>query len=457
MEKRTFRENSVIFEPTQEKAIDNGDLENSRPNIPTPDRIPKGVNLKHLPENILKSGAVNTLIQQNEDLLARLSIHMRRYAKLEEELEDQTQEIHRLPINESVLKDQVLIVERKAELIEERTQDTRTENENLRRDVQLLETRYSELYSRSKEQIEGLRQEKELYRKRSERLARYRHRILKISSEIRSELSKARFHSQKTEAEYAVLNESFQALRQRMAASAEHIQNQEKEHQSQIAQLTESYENRLTTLEQMLSESHGKIQSLELDCANIQEIEESKVQLENKIILLERKSSDSKSDFEKQLHEIQLQMRTFREEAKERTFENQQLINDKAELDEALTKAEARCEDLNNQVESLQVVWSKNNSLLEQEKEKNNSLQKLNQQVSLSLNEARQDIKRLKEAQETARLKNADLIRSLESQIRGLVKKNSDSADSESATVDPQRLARIESLIAEVQSGMTDC
>ena len=150
-------------------------------------------------------------------------------------------------------------------------------------------------------------------------------------------------------------------------------------------------------------------------------------------------------------------MRTFREEAKERTFENQQLINDKAELDEALTKAEARCEDLNNQVESLQVVWSKNNSLLEQEKEKNNSLQKLNQQVSLSLNEARQDIKRLKEAQETARLKNADLIRSLESQIRGLVKKNSDSADSESATVDPQSLARIESLIAEVQSGMTDC
>jgi predicted nucleic acid-binding Zn-ribbon protein len=147
--------------------------------VPTPDQVPKPVNLKHLPESILKSGAVNTLIQQNEDLLSRLSIHLRRYAKLEEELEARSQEIHRLTANESHWKDQVLIVERKAELIEERTKDTRTENENLRRDVQLLETRYSELYARSKEQIEGLRNEKELYRKKSERLARYRHRIFK--------------------------------------------------------------------------------------------------------------------------------------------------------------------------------------------------------------------------------------------------------------------------------------
>ncbi|MEO0335497.1 MAG: hypothetical protein AAF202_03840, partial [Pseudomonadota bacterium] len=422
-----------------------------------PNEVPKAMNLQHLPENILKSGAVNTLIQQNEDLLSRLSIHLRRYAKLEEDLEARDKEIHRLASNESHLKDQILIVERKAELIEDRTSDTRTDNENLRRDVQLLETRYSELYARSKEQIENLRIEKETYRKKSERLARYRHRILRISSEIRSELSKARFNSQKLEAEYAVLSESFQALRQRMAASAEHIQAQEKIHQSNIASLTEEYETRLTNLERLSQEKSTRILALENEIGQIAELEETKIQVENQLILAQRKAADAKTDFETQIHEIQLKMRTFREEAKERTLENQQIIEERDELSQKLQTAQEKCEDLGNQVESLQVVWSKNNSSLEQEKDKNNSLQKLNQQVSLSLNEARQDIKRLKEAQETAKLKNADLIRSLESQIRNLIKKGQSEDPDTPREVDAESLKRIEGLIAEVQSGMTDC
>jgi chromosome segregation ATPase len=253
------------------------------------------------------------------------------------------------------------------------------------------------------------------------------------------------------------LNESFQALRQRMAASAQHIQNQEKEHQSNIAHLTEEYESRLTELERTSQEKSHKIEALEYETMRMGAVEESKVQLENQLILLERKASDSKSEFEEQIHQIQVKMKTFREEAKQRTFENQKLIEEREDLVEKLKSSEFRTTDLENQIESLQVVWAKNNSLLEQEKEKNASLQKLNQQVSLSLNEARQDIKRLKENLDTSRLKNSDLIRSLESQIRTLIKQQSAEESDAPNSIDKDSLIRIESLIAEVQSGMTDC
>ena len=50
-------------------------------NIPTPNQIPVPLDLSELPDHILRSGAVEALTNQNEDLMARLSVVLRKTSK----------------------------------------------------------------------------------------------------------------------------------------------------------------------------------------------------------------------------------------------------------------------------------------------------------------------------------------------------------------------------------------
>ena len=43
-------------------------------NVPLPNQVPVGLDFSQIPQNIIKSGVVDALISQNDDLMSRLGI-----------------------------------------------------------------------------------------------------------------------------------------------------------------------------------------------------------------------------------------------------------------------------------------------------------------------------------------------------------------------------------------------
>ena len=76
--------------------FESGKAEPMLSHIPVPSQLPTALELDQLPDHVLRSGAVEALIQQNDDLMARLRVTLRRISVYEERLhrsESERQEI----------------------------------------------------------------------------------------------------------------------------------------------------------------------------------------------------------------------------------------------------------------------------------------------------------------------------------------------------------------------------
>ncbi len=78
----------MSFEPEVLIPVPRKERERSRDviPIPLPNELPAALNLQHLPSQVLHSSTVETLIGQNEDLMARLKVNLRRNSLLEQKL-----------------------------------------------------------------------------------------------------------------------------------------------------------------------------------------------------------------------------------------------------------------------------------------------------------------------------------------------------------------------------------
>src|ERR1700688_1060347 len=88
--------------------IDDGVHELDFTSVKTPDQIPDRISHSHLPDSVLRSTAMEAVIQQNDDLLARLSVSLRRINGLEEKLKDSMAEANMHRERHENLKDQLL-------------------------------------------------------------------------------------------------------------------------------------------------------------------------------------------------------------------------------------------------------------------------------------------------------------------------------------------------------------
>ncbi|MBK7842541.1 MAG: hypothetical protein IPJ71_02425 [Bdellovibrionales bacterium] len=84
--------------------------------IPLPTHLPLKLDLSALPENVQKSGAIDSLIRQNEDLMARLNVALRRHSILEEQAGKFENTLKQLQDRNEALADQVLVYREKDRL-----------------------------------------------------------------------------------------------------------------------------------------------------------------------------------------------------------------------------------------------------------------------------------------------------------------------------------------------------
>ena len=428
-------------------------IENAVKNFPVPNQLPTIPDLSHLPEDILRSSTVETLIHQNEDLLSRLSISLRRASQWEEKLNQLEKKNRILEHKLGNLDDQLLIYKQKDDVIQGTYQKYETQIADLKKDLRLFETQYTELYSTSNQKSTDQKDKILQLSKRIARFSRYRKRIQKVSENFRGHFAdvleeKIRLQNQLTE-----IKESQRTLKQTMSSMVERIQQQEKEHKIEIGELTQTYEKQINNSQIAQAELNEEIAELRCEILKFENTEDKIIEVENQLLSQERKMQSQKEQSASEIQTLQEQLSEYRGQAKSRAIEIERLSGDHAEQAEKLEAFQDENAALKEQVESLQVLWRDNNLELEKANEKNESLQKLNQQISLSLNEARRALTEERNKKEIYSFQTKEKMRELEMQI-GQLSRQSAQTQPDHSEIQPQIIHHIEKLIAEVQSGV---
>ena len=120
-----------------------GSMEPSQ--IPTPDQVPAPINLDSLPEVALKSSALESLIQQNQDLSSRLRILLKRMNANEQVMTEQEQLIQIQLRKISNYEEKISIVEEKDASWESRHKELLKDLAETRSKLLKAEKQYYEL------------------------------------------------------------------------------------------------------------------------------------------------------------------------------------------------------------------------------------------------------------------------------------------------------------------------
>lgn len=433
--------------------------------VPIPTQLPVKPDLSALPEQIQRSGAVEALIQQNEDLMARLSVAIRRSALVEDKMGKYESAIQQLKDRNEVLADQVLVHREKDRLQGNSRKKYEKQIREYRENIALLEVQYAEYFATSKERQRSLSSNMDQLSRRLGRHLRYRARIQRISRQMRKDLQ-GQVHQLSGENQRLVgrLQQEeirLHEVREKLSETIDHIQRQAQESETNQRQLVENYENQFSDLKIQLKQNQDHIVELEVRVEDYEKLYEEKVSLQNKLVAVQRSAEEKEEEFNSEVRRLQVDLANFRREAKEKTLELDRLtqasIQEISDLEE-LRQAKTRLED---QVESLQCLWRDTNNQLELQSEKNKALQKLNQQLSTSLNERRKEVENLRGQMDSHGFRASDKIRDLQGQVKALGETNiklqeeNESTRSDEISSRREAIDRIQSLMAEIQSGFS--
>ena len=452
MEKESFHEAPGADAPD---SVTDNDIQEFVSQLPVPNQLPQTPDLSHLPADILRSSTVETLIHQNEDLLSRLSLSLRRNSSLEENICQLEKKNRILAHKHSNLEDQIYVYKKKDDLIEGKYTKYEERISELKKDLKLFETQYTELYSTSQSRVADFKSRLALFSKRIGRYSRFKKRAIRIYKELKASHLELRQDHSRLLTEVATLTETGKAMKKNMAAAVERIQQMEKDHQRALAELTSSYEDQLQDKQKTTEIQSQEISALTDDLEKAKKVYESNVELENQVVHLERKISDQKAGFSTEIEELQAQLQEQRQLAKQKVLEVHTLEEQISEAREVRDVTLNENQRLTDQVESLQTLWRNNNEKLESLQQKYTSLQKLNQQISITLNDTRKALQNERDQKETLNFRTKDKIDQLESQVHLLsTQVREDSGSTELSRIKPQVIDHLQSLIAEVQSGV---
>lgn len=331
--------------------------------IPLPSELPKGIDFKDLPSNAIKSSTLDGLISQNEDLMARLSIALRRINEIEDNTSRFEQENQALRTRVQTLRDQFLIVQEKEKMSSSRASQLHDESTRLREQLEKLEKHYADLFVQTQSFQRSMRH-----------LERYRARVRKAAPPI-----------------------------QRLARIAVKLEK-------------EIVESR-TRLQNQLNDARNEIESLRGKAFERDRLFEEKIKIENDRLYDQRQFVMLREEAQKTIETLESENANMRVQIKELLIDNESKTQQLNQLQTEVPHLQDQIRQLSEQVESLQALWSHKQKEFEHSEEKNKSLQKLNQTISLTINQQRKQIQRLESELETEQFTAQEKIKVLQTEI----------------------------------------
>ncbi|MBX2986549.1 MAG: hypothetical protein KF802_01510 [Bdellovibrionaceae bacterium] len=343
--------------------------------IPLPDELPAPASRRDLPKDILKSSTVENLISQNEDLMARLKVALRRLSVLEDENHRVLRESENLRHQASVAEDQRLVLKEKDRAWKGKTDELQQQKDLLAEKNRALESRLNA-------------QEAEL-----ERLRRFQD---KVEGRIKPHLVQLKEYAKdlegrlaRQENEVARRDASIQDLRHQIIEVTKNSRQQVEIAESRTHELIESYEKSIEDLREQLSVSQSVRQDLELRSARLRRTEQRCDELENECIELRRSKEELSQRFGSECQRLMDQGEESSRESAKLKIENEDLRAKVLDDHGRIQHLEKQSLDLQAQLESLRYLWTSRNDENERLKLSLSALEKINLDLSSKLQELR--------------------------------------------------------------------
>ncbi len=350
---------------------------NSMP-IPLPLEIPSPPNLSQLPAHILHSGTVETLIGQNEDLMARLKVNIRRNSILEQQIMEQDRQAAELKHTQSTLIAQYQILQEKDASLRDRSQsfdlktaELQSEIASLQDLILLMETKVSAAEERRDELHAGLKFERS-YRRRIR--AWVRPLINKLGEQLHESRTKNVFLDRQLSTREAVIGD----LRERLSQTVSQMQDMQVAANRSQSQLVESYEARLSQAESESAKAKTELTFMREKAKRLEEAVASEAVAKNLVIALERKTAD-----------VENQVQAYKAEAKKLAAEALSANQDRDRMSLKSTQALEELGRAQDQFESLQAIWTETQKKLDASQMQQDALNKLNQELARQLKNER--------------------------------------------------------------------
>lgn len=414
--------------------------------------LPVKIDYKAIPENVLRSDVIETLISQNEDLMSRLTVALRRAALLDEKVTDARTESQRYKAKYANLTDQVLVLREQAKVLSERliqgesrsVKDGRSFLE-LQEHLRIVEIRYAELYTQTQEKQFQNEKKFEALNRQIRRFTKYRVNIRAALQRFKQEL--ALLHSKRTQQEAQHLS-----LKSNLEETTAYITQQSKEHKTQLSELTDSYERQIKDLQaenQMLVIQNTTLgeRAQEMD-----RLYNEKVRLENELIIAERREEEAQIQNAAEISDLQKSLARFRSDAKELAVELDSKLKELESKNAALEAAEKDKKESLDQVETLQLLWRDQQAQIDKLTNQKDSLQKLNKELSVSINEYRREVRELKEKIDAENLKRIESEKLNDETIKKIKFEMTNKKNNDEPVTTPAEVVREDMITPEIMS-----
>jgi chromosome segregation ATPase len=338
---------------------------------PLPIEIPPPPDLSQLPVHILHSGTVETLIGQNEDLMARLKVNVRRNSVLEQQIYQQEQINAELGRANGSLMSQLQVFQEKDRMWRDKSAKIDGQQEGMKGELEMLRAKL-----RASEERNVSLKRAGVFRRRVQRWVRPMIDRL-IAKSKADQAAKSRSD--------ALVSE----LRTRVSDLVQHTQGMQNQFSKDQAKLVEQYELKYKFLKTDLDKAIADAKLMREKAQRLDSLVEQKALLENRVVFLERKGAEIERTRLEEMKCLQEQTTEFRKEAKSLALDTAAKDAEIMELKKAMEELRAERDRLQDQFESMQSVWSDSQKRMESMKLQSETLNRLNQELSRQLKDQR--------------------------------------------------------------------
>lgn len=325
----------------------------------------------YVSKDLLKSATIENLISQNEEMMTRQRVTLRRLATLE----DFNQELQ----NENFqAKNQILNYGDQVQVLKEKDNAWKIK-------VDELELEKEKLSLIAKE-FEAAQAEIERHRKYHDKI-KYQVKpyiqSLKVSrDQAQSELDNLRsqIHLKETQVK---------EMRKQMQEVLRQSKNQVDDIQRQQQGLIEHFENQIQSLKEDRALFEGSYNEMKSKFQNMNSALEKKAELENRVIELERSKIETKSQLETEVLRLQNKVNILEASKTRFEIENEDLKTHIQDNHTLRLRQEEEILQLRRQMESLRFMWNQKNEESERQKKSLEALENLNLSLSQKIEEVR--------------------------------------------------------------------
>lgn len=365
---------------------------------PTPNRVPVA------PETRVKSSTVEALLAQNEDLMARLKVTLRRLTSLENENEQLRAVEQEIRLQNVSLSDQLLVWKEKEHFWHQK-------NAKLESQMTSIRERFPEL----EQMEEKLERYKKYHEKVRTQVKPYIQQLKAFAQSLTLEIRKLTAEIEEKEVRRVDIEKRLRALR----AEVDDELRRQDEQNRQLVQIFENEKDNLRTeafelrvlnqdlqkkleilSEEFLARTNALTEELQIQREELtkeiqvraQKAETAQMrqdELENMLIALRRSKEEAEA-----VHRIEMQARQQEiQELRKLSFEDDVRIKDVSSklktAQEEASRQSSRADQLEEQLTSLRYLWTNKCEEAEKLQVTVQSLEKLNQELSHRLNQAR--------------------------------------------------------------------